>query len=94
MGTKREHLRGPARKGNPHALRELANPHEYPDALAYLHGYAKECYGRSGFTEAGVNPLSWPVLHAWMQATGRDLTVTEQMAMLEIDAALAYRGDK
>jgi hypothetical protein len=39
-------------------------------------------------------PLSWPVLHAWMQATGRDLTVAEQQALLEIDSALAYRGDK
>lgn len=76
------------------AARELANPYRYPEPLRYLHDYAQELYGRSGFSEAGVNPLSWPVLHAWVQATGRDLTVTEQRALLEIDAALAYRGDK
>jgi hypothetical protein len=77
------------------AARELANPYRYPDALRYLHEYAQELHGRSGITpEVGVKPLTWPVLHAWMQATGRDLTVTEQRALLEIDAALAYRGDK
>lgn len=75
-------------------LRLLSNPYRYPDQLAYLHDYARELYGRSGFSEVGVMPLSWPVLHAWMQATGRDLTVTEQRAVLEIDAAMAFKGDE
>lgn len=75
-------------------LREITNPHAYPEALRYLHEYAHELYARSGFSEVGVNPLTWPVLHAWMQATGRDLTVAEQRALLEIDGAMAFRGDE
>jgi hypothetical protein len=41
-----------------------------------------------------MNPLSWPVLHAWMSATGRDLTVAEQRALLEIDLAMLSKGDE
>ena len=92
-GTQRDHLKTLARRGAPKAIQALANPYEYPESLRYLHDYAKELYGRSGFSEVGVMPLSWPVLHAWMQATGRDLTVTEQQALLEIDMAMAFKGD-
>lgn len=61
--------------------------------MRYLHEYAHELYGRSGFSEVGVNPLSWPVLESWMNATGRDLSVAEQRALLEIDGAMSFKGD-
>jgi hypothetical protein len=37
-------------------------------------------------------PLSWPVVQAWMAATGTALSPEEQRAVMAIDAAMVSRG--
>lgn len=93
--TQRTHLEEAVRQGGPGAtvaLRALANPNTYPGPLRYLHDWSLELYGRSGFSELGMNGLTWQALDAWARRTGRNPTPAEADGLFAIDTAVRAAG--
>jgi hypothetical protein len=67
-------------------------PKWYPPELDYLKRWLFELHGRSGASNAGLAPLSWTQLNAWIEATGNIVHPWEKRALMELDAVLLNPG--
>lgn len=56
--------------------------------LEYLRRWCYEVYGRSGFSEVGVNPLSYQTVESWARLTGRTVSPADVDALMRLDAVL------
>lgn len=79
-----------ARRGHRPAIDRLRNPHPYPFELRYLHEWLLELHARSGFSETGVNPLTWSTVHAWASHTRRSPDPAELQSLFALDAVLLF----
>lgn len=60
--------------------------------MVYLRDWLYELHGRSGMTDHGPAPLSWPALDAWARMTGRKPDTSETDALFSLDAVLLAPG--
>ena len=90
--TLREHYEAAVRRKHPspEAVKALEPPCEYPECLAYLHGWSLELLGRSGVGMSGYAPLSYAELVSWALLTGRQVTPAEVDALMALDAVLRH----
>jgi hypothetical protein len=87
-----DHWQVAARRGNEAAIAKLTPP-ELPESVAYLWDWVMELHGRSGAHMAGLNPLSYATLEAWMRLSGYTLDPLEVQALIMLDAALLDRSE-
>lgn len=89
-GTLRSHLEESARRGNVESEKELDGAVAYPDAVAYLHRWSLELYGRSGMSSAGMAPLGYGTIADWSRLTDQHPEPHEVDALLRLDAAMRH----
>lgn len=89
----RDHLEAAAAKGNEDAIRALVGP-PLPESVAYLYEWAKELFGRSGISQAGIHPVSHAEIAAWARLNDRRLMPHEVAALLAIDAVMRTDDEK
>lgn len=87
------HLQLAAERGSKFAADQLLVP-PFPDGAEYLWLWAMELFGRSGFTPAGVAPLSYQTVSHWATLTGRHPSPREVTAIMRIDAGLRSTGEE
>lgn len=61
--------------------------------MAYLRDVAYQLVGRSGMSEAGMNPLNPTVLESWARQMRYDFDPLEIEALYELDAVIRHPGE-
>ncbi len=89
QGCRRDLLAASAARGNPVAIKALAEP-EIPEAIEYLLDWSRELVGHSGEGVNGPAALSWDTLDAWARRTGRNPTDAECRALMLLDTAIRH----
>lgn len=90
--TQRAALEHAARRGSASAIQQLASP-PCPPELDYLRRWAYELTGRSGFSEVGMNPLTYGTIESWARLTGRHPSPADVDALLRLDDVLRNPGE-
>lgn len=80
-------------QGRVDLLERLEGGPDCPEPLAYLVEWLDELHRRSGVTEHGYSPLSWPALAAWSQFTGNVPERCECDALFLLDTVRLNPGE-
>ena len=90
--TTRTHMEGLAARGKADAsvLRDLAGP-PFPDCLSYLWDWTQQVHGRSGFSQVGLQPLSYTTIADWARLKDVQPKPHEVEAMIVLDAILCSK---
>lgn len=89
--AQRAHLRSLVARGKQPAS-VLRGP-TCPESLRYLYGWARELHGRSGVTQFGLAPLTYGTIESWSRLTGRTVSPTEVIALMQLDGAMLFPGE-
>jgi hypothetical protein len=82
-----------AQRGIASAIERLSGGPECPEHLAYLLDWTGQLHGRSGMTDHGPAPLSWPTVAAWSQFSGLVPEPCECDALFTLDGVLLFPGE-
>lgn len=88
-GTRRDHYKRAAKKGNAWAIAQLKPP-TFPEPLRYLwEDYQELSNGCVRFDHLGrLEAITWVDAQAWMQIMRRPVQPFEMIAILQLDAVM------